>query len=321
MYLEWTIPEWINTVTTTLWVLLGLDIFIALYWMNFMWKNRECRETLFKFTDSREAKNKPLPGQSVVSCCCVVLNTPKKCSCCGTIMNKIEEITSSIYIRFKRCMGLPSKKSDLDDVNYQYSYYTDIIDEDIKSEDIQFGHKAFFWPKEKPKYTFTPKKRITFTLAIMYAPILALLVDFVCDIQYLNQIAKMTSPDKNLLDKHIHVDLSALVIVAIWDVLSFFTIPVTCSIVYKMSFTSNLKANLMAEVLIINVSYLLEDGVELMMQYFYFDKYGGARYDYLETNGIANIFMSSMISFTLAVFNIFALSHLFVQEIDSSNSR
>ena len=33
----------------------------------------------------------------------------------------------------------------------------------------------------------------------------------------------------------------------------------------------------MGEVLIINVSYLLEDAVELMMQYFYFDKYAGVR--------------------------------------------
>ena len=44
-----------------------------------------------------------------------------------------------------------------------------------------------------------------------------------------------------------------------------------------MSFTSNLKTNLMGEVLIINVSYLLEDAVELMMQYVYFDKYAGVR--------------------------------------------
>ena len=59
---------------------------------------------------------------------------------------------------------------------------------------------------------------------------------------------------------------------AIWDLFSFFTIPITCALVYKLSFTNNLKANLMGEVLIINVSYLLEDGVELMMQYYYFDK-------------------------------------------------
>ena len=105
----------------------------------------------------------------------------------------------------------------------------------------------------------------------------------------------------------------ALIIVAIWDIFSFFTIPITCALVYRLSFTNNLKANLMGEVLIINVSYLLEDGVELMMQYFYFDKYAGVRYDYFETDGIVNIFFSAMISFTLAVFNIFALSHLFVQ--------
>ena len=38
------------------------------------------------------------------------------------------------------------------------------------------------------------------------------------------------------------------------------------------------------------------------------------RYDYFdEVPSIINIFFSAMISFTLAVFNIFALSHLFAQ--------
>ena len=39
----------------------------------------------------------------------------------------------------------------------------------------------------------------------MYAPILALLIDFVCDIQYLNQISSYTN--RNLMDKHIHIGM------------------------------------------------------------------------------------------------------------------
>ena len=76
-----------------------------------------------------------------------------------------------------------------------------------------------------------------------------------------------------------------------------------------MSFTPNLKTNLIGEVVQLNISYLLEDGVELMIQYAYFDKYAGARYDYFELTGIVNIAFSVFISFTLAVGNIFVLRY------------
>ena len=47
---------------TFLWILLAIDVFVALYWMNFMWSNQKCREAIFKFRDDRDALNKPLPG-------------------------------------------------------------------------------------------------------------------------------------------------------------------------------------------------------------------------------------------------------------------
>ena len=180
-----------------------MDTFIALYWMNYMWVNRTCREAVFKFKDDRQPKNAPLPGESVVSCCCVAVNTTKKCPGCGSLITKIQGWLKAIYKKFKKCFGLPdSKKQYEDDLNY--NFYTDIMDAELTEDDIQFGHKAFYWPREKPKYTFTAKKRLTFTLTIMYAPILALLIDFVCDIQYLNQISKFSN--RNLLDKHIQID-------------------------------------------------------------------------------------------------------------------
>ena len=74
---------------------------------------------------------------------------------------------------------------------------------------------------------------------VQYAPIIALLVDFFCDINYLGQIALYTN--KNLLDKHIQIDKAALIVLCVWDLFSFFTVPLTCIFVYKMSFTPNLK--------------------------------------------------------------------------------
>jgi len=63
----------------------------------------------------------------------------------------------------------------------------------------------------------------------------------------------------------------------------------------------------MGEVILLTISYLLEDGVELMIQYTYFDKYAGTRYDYLELTGIINIAVGVLVSFVLAVGNLFVL--------------
>ena len=38
------------------------------------------------------------------------------------------------------------------------------MDAELEDDDLEFGHKAFFWPKSWPKYEMTQKKRLTFTL-------------------------------------------------------------------------------------------------------------------------------------------------------------
>ena len=80
---------------------------------------------------------------------------------------------------------------------------------------------------------------------------MALLLDFYFDIEYLNQISLYTS--RNIMDKHIQINNGALIVVAIWDIFSFFTIPLTCMIVFQMSFTPNLKKNLIGEVVLLNI--------------------------------------------------------------------
>ena len=55
---EYAIPEWIEPFMTFLWILLAVDVFVALYWMNYMWVNQKCREAIFKFKDNRDPLNK-----------------------------------------------------------------------------------------------------------------------------------------------------------------------------------------------------------------------------------------------------------------------
>ena len=42
------------------------------------------------------------------------------------------------------------------------------MDAKLADDDIEFGHKAFYWPKSWPKYEMTQKKRLTFTLTEGY---------------------------------------------------------------------------------------------------------------------------------------------------------
>ena len=61
---------------------------------------------------------------------------------------------------------LPDKKTLESDISY--NYYNDVVKGEFEDKDIIYGHKAFFWPPEKPSYTFTPKKRISFSLTCKF---------------------------------------------------------------------------------------------------------------------------------------------------------
>ena len=142
-------------------------------------------------------------------------SVPKeKCCCCfNPCFDIAEKSGKKSYGFFKKLFCLPEED---DRPERHYSYYNDIWKPKIDDSELIYGHKAFFWPREKPKYTFSAKGRINFSLTLQYAPIIALLVDFFCDVNYLGQIALYT--DRNLLDKHIQIDRAALYILCIWDI-------------------------------------------------------------------------------------------------------
>jgi len=90
----------------------------------------------------------------------------------------------------------------------------------------------------------------------------------------------------------------------------------TAYVVYKMAWSHNIQSNLIGEVLIISLGYVLEDGPEMFLQYFYVDKYSGTDYKYpdnFQTSGRLTVLMSSFISFMIALFNILNLLSLFME--------
>ena len=74
-----------------------------------------------------------------------------------------------------------------------------------------------------------------------------------------------------------------------------------------MSWSRNLQTNLIGEVIIISLQYLMEDGPELMLQYYFVDKYAGTNYDYPDGttfSGRAIVVFSSFASLTVAIIGL-----------------
>ena len=66
---------------------------------------------------------------------------------------------------------------------------------------------------------------------------------------------------ETLMDvKYIHFNEDALKAMAFYEIPAAICIPLTAFICYKMAWTSNMQHNLMGELLMISVCYLMEDG-------------------------------------------------------------
>jgi len=143
--------------------------------------------------------------------------------------------------------------------------------------------------------------------------LVALVLDFFIDVKFLNDLSSETLMDV----QNIHFDDKVLMAMAFYEIPATLCVPLTAYIMYKMAWTSNLKVNLMGEVLMISVAYLFEDGPELMLQYLYVDKYSGTKYsdsiykDGYETDGRLTVLGSSVISFMIALFSMANLITMF----------
>ena len=133
--------------------------------MTFMWNNTQCRESIFKFADNRDSNVKVGPGKKIRNCCCLAITVPKDkfCCCCAKPLDKAEESGKKGYKCFKKIFCLPDGKRTAED-NKTYNYWNDVVKGKIEEGDVIFGHKAFYWPPNWPKFTLGEKKRIAFSL-------------------------------------------------------------------------------------------------------------------------------------------------------------
>ena len=110
------------------------------------------------------------------------------------------------------------------------------------------------------------------------------------------------------------IQQKALVAMVVFEFTAFLCLPLTAYVFKKMAWKRNLRDNLYAEVIIVSLAYVLEDGPELILQYYWVDRYAGMKYNYPDGTsftGRATIVCSSLASLTVAIIGIINLISLY----------
>ena len=186
----------------------------------------------------------------------------------------------------------------------------DFINKDITEQDVKYGHKIFHLPNEKINKKVSPKQRIALSFMVLYMAFLALVFDFFMDVYFLHGL----STDALIDVKYIHFDERALLSMVFFEMTAFLCLPLTAYVFAKLAWKRNLRDNLYAEVIIVSLAYVLEDGPELMLQYYWVDRYAGMKYQYpdgVEFSGRATIVFSSLASLLIALIGIVNLISLY----------
>lgn len=299
---EYEFPSFVKPFVKFLWVIFSFQMLLTVFWTRFFWLYPKIRRSIFKFADQNKGGSK-----SAIS---GARDWIQRNICC-MLPRRFIGLPTTIL---KQATGVPQVDGDL---NNRYAFYRDFLAEKITDEDVRFGHKIFRLPNPaKWKWLYrldswlSPKSRIIISFMLILTSILGLLADFFIDIKFLQDLSTETLMDI----KFIHINPGAVKAMALYEIPVMLATPLTAYVVYKMAWSHNIQSNLIGEVLIISLGYVLEDGPEMFLQYFYVDKYSGTDYKYpdnFQTSGRLTVLMSSFISFMIALFNILNLLSLY----------
>ena len=138
---------------------------------------------------------------------------------------------------------------------------TDFINKNFTEQDVKYGHKIFHLPNEKINKKVSPKQRIALSFMILYMAFLALVFDFFVDVYFLHGL----STDALIDVKYIHFDERALFSMVLFEMTAFLCLPLTAYVFAQLAWKRNLRDNLYAEIIVVSLAYVLEDGQELML--------------------------------------------------------
>lgn len=342
---QYNFPQWLDPMVKFLWFLFACQIVICCMWMYYFWTNVNYRQSIFRFKYERHQIRKSQSqdsldiigdgnGQAIIDGDnlptvpngedIIIENsnsnatvTPSKSVSNSTSLPTVKQLSAPLQPL--KPLAAPLKGTflppDVHDTD-KYKLRKFLFQDKIHPDDVIFGHKIFHLPTfrfewlRKIDQKISPRARILLSFLIIYSSLLALVGDFFIDVYFLHGLSTDTLIDV----KNIHFEKGALIAMVFFEFTAFFCLPITAFVFYKMSWSRNLQTNLIGEVIIISLQYLMEDGPELMLQYYFVDKYAGTNYVYPDGttfSGRAIVVFSSFASLTVAMIGLANLASLY----------
>ncbi|CBY23577.1 unnamed protein product [Oikopleura dioica] len=139
-------------------------------------------------------------------------------------------------------------------------------------------------------------------------PLLSLIIDYISDFAFINALVN----DFPLDSQFIHLSKPAIAAMVIYEIFAIVAFPLTAvTLLIWLNTREGFYEDIQQKMLISSIAYLLDDGPETLLQYYFVDKFSGTDYSYpdnFRTSQNSAILMSSIVTFGLALFSFVRLT-------------
>lgn len=139
-------------------------------------------------------------------------------------------------------------------------------------------------------------------------PLFSLIIDYISDFAFINALVN----DFPLDSKFIHLSKPAIAAMVIYEIFAIVAFPLTAvTLLIWLNTREGFYEDIQQKMLISSIAYLLDDGPETLLQYYFVDKFSGTDYSYpdnFRTSQNSAILMSSIVTFGLALFSFVRLT-------------
>ena len=139
-------------------------------------------------------------------------------------------------------------------------------------------------------------------------PLISLIIDYISDFAYINALLT----DFPLDSTYIHLQKPAIAAMVVYEIFAIIAFPLTAAtMLIWLNTREGFYEDIQQKMLVSSIAYLLDDGPETVLQYYFIDKFSGTNYTYpdgFETTKNSAILMSSIVTFSLALFSFIRLT-------------